>query len=227
MTPLSHTHGRNDRNSRAFRWVCSRDCIFEGPFKHLNGSLFHPSVSYTSARENPFSLMYLNLEKVILSSGALPGGGRIGGGERLWMKSWSLTVPLKNVDVVIGWIVSLYFKISVNPYQWQIKAILFENDIFQWVTLAFSEKEIRSSPNRSRTYDLPITSSDALPLSYRRLVGAKAIKLTLFSIPMKQKSRPLGSNVFHLFSYLVVWFRQAPSHLSHKSHIVSSLFQLG
>ena len=32
-------------------------------------------------------------------------------------------------------------------------------------------------PNRSRTYDLPITSSDALPLSYRRLVGAKAIKL--------------------------------------------------
>ena len=34
----------------------------------------------------------------------------------------------------------------------------------------------KSSPNRSRTYDLPITSSDALPLGYR-LVGAKAIKL--------------------------------------------------
>ena len=32
-----------------------------------------------------------------------------------------------------------------------------------------------SSPNRSRTYDLPITSLDALPLSCRRLVGAKAI----------------------------------------------------
>ena len=31
--------------------------------------------------------------------------------------------------------------------------------------------------NRSGTYDLPITSSDALPLSYRRLVGGKAIKL--------------------------------------------------
>ena len=41
---------------------------------------------------------------------------------------------------------------------------------------AYSEKEISSSPNRSRTYDLPITSSDALPLSYRRLVGAEAIK---------------------------------------------------
>ena len=52
-----------------------------------------------------------------------------------------------------------------------------ENDIFQWVTQAFSEKEIPSSPNRSRSYDLPITGSDALPLSYRRLVGAKTIKL--------------------------------------------------
>ena len=34
----------------------------------------------------------------------------------------------------------------------------------------YSEKKIRVS-------DLPITSLDALPLSYRRLVGAKAIKL--------------------------------------------------
>ena len=45
------------------------------------------------------------------------------------------------------------------------------------MTQAFSEKEIPSSPNRSRTYDLPITSTEALPLSYRRLVGAEAIKL--------------------------------------------------
>ena len=45
------------------------------------------------------------------------------------------------------------------------------------MTQAYSEKEIPSSPNRSRTYDLPITSSDGLPLSYRRLVGAEAIKL--------------------------------------------------
>ena len=44
------------------------------------------------------------------------------------------------------------------------------------MTQAYSENEIPSSPNRSRTYDLPITSSDVLPLSYRRLVGAKAIK---------------------------------------------------
>ena len=29
-----------------------------------------------------------------------------------------------------------------------------------------------SSPNRSRTFDLPVTSPDALPLSYMRLVKA-------------------------------------------------------
>ena len=45
------------------------------------------------------------------------------------------------------------------------------------MTQANSEKEIQSAPIRSRAYDLPITRSDALPLSYRRLVGAKAIKL--------------------------------------------------
>ena len=37
----------------------------------------------------------------------------------------------------------------------------------------------QSAPIRSRTQDLPITSSDALPLSYRRLVGAEAVKLSL------------------------------------------------
>ena len=34
-----------------------------------------------------------------------------------------------------------------------------------------------SAPNRSSTYDLLVNSPDALPLSYRRLVGAKTIKL--------------------------------------------------
>ena len=38
-------------------------------------------------------------------------------------------------------------------------------------------KENPSAPIRSRTkLDLPVTSSDALPLNYMRLVGAKAIK---------------------------------------------------
>ena len=44
------------------------------------------------------------------------------------------------------------------------------------MTQAYFGKNL-SAPNRSRTKDLPITSLDALPLSYRRLVGAKAIKL--------------------------------------------------
>ena len=42
------------------------------------------------------------------------------------------------------------------------------------MTQAYAEKENPSFPIRGRTYDLPITtcSSDALPLSYRRLVAA-------------------------------------------------------
>ena len=40
-----------------------------------------------------------------------------------------------------------------------------------------ARKKNPSSPNRSRTYDRLVSSPDALPLSYRRLVGAKAIKL--------------------------------------------------
>ena len=45
----------------------------------------------------------------------------------------------------------------------------------QWVTQAYTEKENPNAPIRSRTYDLLITSSDALPLSYGKHVGAKAI----------------------------------------------------
>ena len=41
----------------------------------------------------------------------------------------------------------------------------------------FIRKKSPSSSNRSRTYDLLVSSPDALPLSYIRLVGAKAIKL--------------------------------------------------
>ena len=48
---------------------------------------------------------------------------------------------------------------------------------FQSVTQAYSGKENPSAPNRNRTNDLPITSSDAPRLSNRRLEGAKVIKL--------------------------------------------------
>ena len=42
--------------------------------------------------------------------------------------------------------------------------------VFQSVIQAYP-----SAPNRSRTFDLPIASSDALPLSYRRLVVARTL----------------------------------------------------
>ena len=68
------------------------------------------------------------------------------------------------------------FNLISNSTQYRT-CILMRMMCYSVMTQAYSEKEIPSSPNRSRTYDLPITSSDALPLSYRRLVGAKAIKL--------------------------------------------------
>ena len=40
------------------------------------------------------------------------------------------------------------------------------------MTEAYSEKRNPSAPFRSQTYDLPITGLDALPVSYRRLMGA-------------------------------------------------------
>ena len=40
-----------------------------------------------------------------------------------------------------------------------------------------AQKKKLSTPIRSQTYDLVVTSSDALLLSYMRLVGAKVTKL--------------------------------------------------
>ena len=42
---------------------------------------------------------------------------------------------------------------------------------------AAAQKKKPSTSIRSGTYDLVVTSSDALPLSYMRLVGAKVTKL--------------------------------------------------
>ena len=46
-----------------------------------------------------------------------------------------------------------------------------DNNDFQLVTQAYLEKKFLSHPNRSRTYDLPVTSPGALPMSCRRLVS--------------------------------------------------------
>ena len=44
-------------------------------------------------------------------------------------------------------------------------------------------KKNPSFPNRSRTYDLLVTSPDALLLSYRRLVGTKAyLQFFIFAV---------------------------------------------
>ena len=54
----------------------------------------------------------------------------------------------------------------------------------QSVTQAVQNKKTPSTPSRRQTYDLLITSPDALPLSYRRLKVFKATKLgnsTFFS----------------------------------------------
>ena len=61
-----------------------------------------------------------------------------------------------------------------------LKNVKIEYDVFLLVTQACSDKVKKkkknpSAPNRSRTYDLPISTSDALPLSYRRLVVARPL----------------------------------------------------
>ena len=54
---------------------------------------------------------------------------------------------------------------------------LVKDDVFLSVTQAHTriKKKIPGAPNRSRTYDLQISTSDALPLSYRRLVVARPL----------------------------------------------------
>ena len=57
------------------------------------------------------------------------------------------------------------------------KIVILRMMCYSVMTQAYSEKRNSEFSQQESTYDLPITSSDALPLSYRRLVGAKAIKL--------------------------------------------------
>ena len=52
-----------------------------------------------------------------------------------------------------------------------------ETDDFSVNETGGSEEENPSTPKRSRTYELLVTSPDALPLSYSRLVEVKANKL--------------------------------------------------
>ena len=65
----------------------------------------------------------------------------------------------------------LSFDVQKNHNKFIVK-----DDVFLSVTQAYSDyKKNPSAPNRSRTYDLPISTSDALPLSFRRLVVARPL----------------------------------------------------
>ena len=50
---------------------------------------------------------------------------------------------------------------------------LFQKDLIQSVKHRWLGQKNRSTPNRKRTYEVLVTSPDALPLSYGGLVGAK------------------------------------------------------
>ena len=62
----------------------------------------------------------------------------------------------------------VYHRLNVRRYKAE-SSRLFLIDVFffnQFFTQSYSEKENPNFPNRSRTNDLPITISDALPLSF-------------------------------------------------------------
>ena len=54
---------------------------------------------------------------------------------------------------------------------------IYEKDVFSFVTKAARKKKNLSTPKCSRTYELLAAKIDALSLSYRILVSAKATKL--------------------------------------------------
>ena len=56
---------------------------------------------------------------------------------------------------------------------WAAALVSIENDaLFSLVTQAYSEKGNPSSPNRSRTYDNPITSSDVATTELQETRGS-------------------------------------------------------
>ena len=92
------------------------------------------------------------------------------------------------------------------------------------MTQAYSEKGNPSAPIRSRTQDLPTTSSDALPLSYRRLAGAKAIKLVRSIRTSNRKVLHVGSTPDS--SSRISFFRVCLCHLLNLIHHSHSFTRL-
>ena len=62
-------------------------------------------------------------------------------------------------------------------YMCTFKLMVIEKDIFSVSHTDSSSERNLSVPNRSRTHNLLVARPDALPLSHRRLMRAKATKL--------------------------------------------------
>ena len=77
---------------------------------------------------------------------------------------WTIFTEKGGVGPYFSYLVVMWYK------------MIIEKDVYLVSDTGDSEKN-PSSPNRSQTYDLLVTSPDAPPLSHRRLVGATAIKL--------------------------------------------------
>ena len=93
---------------------------------------------------------------------------------RRWVRSRSLVKSSEKEDKVQLLLPCSLLELKLIR---MLEKVENEYDVFLLVTQAYSDKVKKnpSAPNRSRTYDLPISTSDALPLSYRRLVVARPL----------------------------------------------------
>ena len=66
-------------------------------------------------------------------------------------------------------------------------------------------KKFKYSPNRSRTYEVLVASPDSLPLSYRRLVGAKDTKLGSRDKHPENWSKDYRTSITHYIGSNTKW----------------------
>ena len=73
------------------------------------------------------------------------------------------------------------------------------------LTQGYSEN-IRVAICRSRTYDIPITSLDALPLSYRKLVEARPLNYNHGQILRNNSAFYLSTHLSHILDSFAIPF---------------------
>ena len=82
------------------------------------------------------------------------------------------------VDFAINLVYILFSTCLTGKWKFLVKLKLKKTELDYSVGYtAAAQKKKPSTPIRSGTYDLVVTSSDAVPLSYMRLVGTKVTKL--------------------------------------------------